>query len=221
MKTSHLHLLGSAVALSAALIGCKHPDIMSPSHPLDGDLRNALQADANHNLLKWEAEYYGGESHNIVDDQKKQLLRDKIASMLVQLVDEYQREFNGKFYGRAAIGTSALEITGGGLSAAASVTTPPTVSKLLAAIGSGFVSANAILQKDIFQQKAVDVVLARIEVLRAKKRQTIIDGLKKNVAAYPLVEALADIAEYSNQGSLMAGLAAINGDTANQKAALK
>jgi Fibronectin type III domain len=226
------------IALSAVIMaGCAH---VTPEHPYDdfskkreftfglvsdGSLLKEKQDWAQKHLPALENSYYfANYTGEIIEHPERaisnkdydgmKVKRDMIVYTLLDLIDMYQYKFNSDFYGGQAGFTSLGEITATGLGTAAAVATPVRVSKLLAALGSAVIGSTAIVNKNFIQDKATDLILARMEALRTATRKRIVAKLKLGVKQYPLGEALADVQEYARGGTIFAALNAIDRDNA-------
>jgi hypothetical protein len=104
-----------------------------------------------------------------------------------------------------AIGTDWLVLA---LNAAGATTGGLATKSALAAASAGIVGAKGAVDKDLFYQKTLPVLLATMEARRLTALVPIMRGLKRNDAQYSLYEALVDLGVYETAGSIPG---AING----------
>jgi hypothetical protein len=207
----HYRMVYPFAAFIMFFCGCSRVAFLSPSHPYDYSILENKQTLAAQEIPELEKRYYESNA----DEKDKFIYREQIVFTLMDLIDMYQYKFNSEFYGRSATFTSIGEITAGGLSAAAAVVTPLSTSHLLAALSTAALASTSIVSKNFIQNKAIDLLVDRMEATRKEIRARIIKNMKQETSDYPLGQALLDVQEYARGGTIFGAIRAINKDNAN------
>lgn len=96
-----------------------------------------------------------------------------------------------------------------------------TAKAALAAASAGVTGATAHVNKDLFFEKAIPMVLAQMEAGRAAQLSIIQQGLQKTDAEYPLLQAMHDLTLYRDAGSLPYALNALTASANENKQVAK
>lgn len=114
-----------------------------------------------------------------------------------------------------ATDTSVLILTG-----TASLMTPASTKSILAAISGGVVGIKGSIDKNLFYDKTMPVLLTQMDALRKQRLATILAGLGTPADRYSLTQALVDLEDYFQAGTIPYALMAVNaeGGAASQKA---
>jgi hypothetical protein len=129
--------------------------------------------------------------------------RDKIVYSTATEIDRNYSEFKNSFFGEHAAAETSLDIAQIGLSSAGTLAGGQTVN-LLAAIATGVAGSRLAFNKNFFKEKAPDLLLSRMDALRAEQWSQIYLKLKSPDNTYSLYEAERDLVAYYEKGSLQA-----------------
>ena len=100
-----------------------------------------------------------------------------------------------------------------GLNAVASVVGGAGTKAALAATSGGIVGAKGSVDKNLFYEKTMSVLLAEMRASRRAVMVRIRKGLTLSTRDYALTAALADISEYFSSGSIPGATAAVSANT--------
>jgi hypothetical protein len=151
---------------------------------------------------------------------EKTRFRDKIVYSTASEIDKNYREFKDSFFGERAATETLLDITQIGLGTAGTIAGGITTVNILAAISTGVAGSRLSFNKNFFKEKSPDLLLSRMDALRAGQWLQIYQKLQKDAAAYPLYEAERDLIAYFEKGTLQAAFQDVVAEsgTAQQKA---
>lgn len=146
--------------------------------------------------------------------------RDRIINGLIAIDD-----YNFQDYASRTGLYQRMSATGGdiavlGLTSAAAVTGGREAKSILAGIAALVTGSRIAVDKEVFYQNTLPVLLDRMQSLRVIHKQAIQDKLAtKSVVDYPLDAAIADVLDYFHDGTLYAAVSDIAKDTANKASA--
>jgi len=145
--------------------------------------------------------------------------RNKIVYSTASEIDKNYREFKNSFFGERAATETLLDIAQIGLGTAGTFAGGQTPN-LLAAISTGVAGSRLSFNKNFFKEKSPDLLLSRMDALRAEQWSQIYLKLKENDSIYSLYEAERDLFAYFEKGSLQAAFQNIIAESgaAQQKA---
>jgi hypothetical protein len=83
------------------------------------------------------------------------------------------------------------------IGAAGGVAVQTTAKSILAAVALSLNSFGVSVEKNLFGDQTVDLLLGQMEVDRSLINKRITDGLARPASEYPLVNAMSDLANYS------------------------
>jgi hypothetical protein len=144
---------------------------------------------------------YQGDKATVAE---KTRFRDKIVYSTASEIDKNYREFKNSFFGERAATETLLDITQIGLGTAGTIAGGITTVNILAAISTGVAGSRLSFNKNFFKEKSPDLLLSRMDALRAGQWLQIYQKLQKDAAAYPLYEAERDLIAYFEKGTLQA-----------------
>ncbi len=139
----------------------------------------------------------------------KRQLRNEIVDAQLRAQDIKFQDFLKslvKFNVGLGIGTDWTVLALSGLGA----TTGGTTAKAAySAASAGIIGAKGAIDKHVFMEKAMPVIISQMIAERTTVRAKIRKGLAGNVAQYSLNQGLADVEEYRQAGSLITALVTI------------
>lgn len=109
------------------------------------------------------------------------------------------------------------DITSLAVTTAATITSSIHAKTILSAIATGLTGAKATINKDVFYDKTVPVLLAQMSALRKQVLVRLRLGLNQDLPEYGLNQALSDVDDYYTAGTIQAALAGIT-ETAGKSA---
>jgi hypothetical protein len=142
--------------------------------------------------------------------------RNKIVYSTVKEIDKNYMEFKKAFFGERAASETALDIAGIGLSTAGTLSGGNTVN-ILAAISTGLAGSRLSFNKNFFKEKSPDLLLSRMDALRAQQWAQMYIKLHKKDSEYSLYEAERDIFVYFEKGTLQAAFQSIIAESGSTK----
>ena len=184
-----------------------------PKEPFKTELQIESTRDAfDKNTYK---QYY----YSNTPEKDKLQIRDKVVNQQIRAYDirfaEYERDLfkTGICFGLgtdwASLALSGLTATVGGA----------TVKAALGAANAGIVGVKGTIDKQMFMEKTLPIILTEIHSQRAAVLLQIRRGLSQNnINVYGLDHGLSDVMRYADAGSIAAGL---NGILASSGAKLK
>ncbi len=131
-------------------------------------------------------------------------IRDKIVYLTAREIDKNYREFKNSFFGERAATETAFDIMQIGLGTAGTIAGGITTANILAAISTGIAGSRLSFNKNFFKEKSPDLLLSRMDALRASQWLQIYRKLQKDDPAYLLYEAERDLIAYFEKGTLQA-----------------
>ncbi len=190
------------VLSTAMLASCTGPTgSLSPLHPYDyrtGCPAASVSLDSSDMacvvaaLDKSEVACY-----KAADEAARRQCRDEVIGITKKYIDQYWRQFNSNLYGRNGASKTAIETGVTAIGAAGGIATPTTVKSILAAVALSLNSFGVSVEKNLFGDQAVDLLLGQMEADRSIIDQRIAIGLSKPASQYPLAVAMSDLANYS------------------------
>jgi hypothetical protein len=157
------------------------------------------------------------------DEQGKRAYRAEVVMGRLRAVDllflKFEQAINAERNG-AQIATDWAVL---GLSGAGAATGGTAAKALYAAISGGLTGAKLSLDKALFYEKTMPVLLQAMQASRKAILVEIRQGLMSPLDAYPLFQALNDVDRYYEAGTLPGAVVAINSQTGqkNEKATAK
>ena len=141
---------------------------------------------------------------NASDDAKRQarneIINGRLAAYDIQF-NRFQRQLHQEGAG-VNLSTDAIIL---GLGAAGAVVSGGT-SQLLSAAAGGVTGLRGAIDRDLFFEKTMPVLLQEMNAQRKSIRVQIRKGLSKGIADYPLGQGLADIEAYYFAGTIPGAL---------------
>lgn len=146
--------------------------------------------------------------------------RDKIVYSTASEIDKNYSKFKNSFFGERAATETSLDIVQIGLSSTGTLAGGQTVN-ILSAISTGLAGSRLSFNKNFFKEKTPDILLSRMDALRAEQWSKIYLKLNNSLDdTYSLYEAERDLVAYYEKGSLQAAFQNIIAESgaAQQKA---
>jgi len=138
--------------------------------------------------------------------------RDAIVYSTAAEIDKNYNNFKNSFFGERAWTETSFDIAQIGLGTFGALAGGETVN-LLAAISTGVAGTRLSFNKNFFKERSSDLLLSRMDALRAEKWAEICLKLVKSDSIYSLREAERDLVEYYQRGSLQAAFQNITAES--------
>lgn len=141
----------------------------------------------------------------------KKLLRDEYVNARITAINLHFGTFEKALFREgvgAGIGTDWIKLALGGAGALYA-----GASQALSAATAGIEGAKASFDKQAFFENTVTTLFAAMDANRKTVLVKIRQGLRQLVANYPLTQAMADLEDYYNAGTIPGALISINADS--------
>jgi hypothetical protein len=152
--------------------------------------------------------------------------RNKIVYSTAKEIDKNYAAFRNSFFSERAATETLLDIAQIGVTSAGTLAAGETIKTVLAAVATGVAGSRLSFNKNFFKEKSPDLLISRMDALRAKQWSQISLKLNNpnpnnsNDNAYPLAAAERDLVAYYLAGSLQAAFTDIVAESgATQKEA--
>ena len=145
------------------------------------------------------------------DDDKKKLIRDEYVNARISAINLHFGEFEMDLFQEgvgSGIATDWIKLALGG---AGALFAGP--SQALSAAAAGIEGAKASFDKQAFFENTITTLFAAMDANRKTVLVKIREGLGQPVASYPLTQAMADLEDYYNAGTIPGALISINADS--------
>jgi len=143
--------------------------------------------------------------------------RNQILNDLMGVIDDNYFEFETNLRGDKAVQEMGTDIATLGLTAAATVVGAAETKTILSAIATGVVGVNSSIDKQIFQNNAIQALQLQMRSARAAVEINLNNGMGKSLKDYSLQNGIRDIVKYYHAGSLtdaLIGLVQSSGNNA-------
>lgn len=142
-------------------------------------------------------------------EEAKRQYRDEVILGRVRSIDLHFNIFESAVSEESKLLNVGTDWTVIGLSAAGTLVPSAGTKAILAAISGGLVGAKGSVDKHVFYEKTMSVLLAEMRAARRKKMVAIMKGLTQPTTEYPLLKGLVDLEEYFKAGTIDGALTGI------------
>ena len=197
--------LGCLILVCA--IGCstfRYAGAPPPSYDIEGDLK---QLSEHFKPAVAISNYYVLGTNATINDRNA-----VIAGRLVMINLEYLKWLRTVNADKQLL-DSASDILILSINLAATATGGATAKTILSAISAGVAGSKTAIDKHYYYEKTLPALLAAMNAQRKSVLTNILSGMSKPLAAYPFEQALADIQEYYQAGTLMGAVTAVQADS--------
>lgn len=154
-------------------------------------------------------------ANQVTNGTASRAYRDAFIAVHLAAIDARFYEFRGKLSAQSKSANLGLELGVLALTGAGSVVTTP-LANILSAGGAGLTGTKAAVSKEVYFERTLPAIMASIEARRIAARAPILAGLAKDVAGYPLVQAIADLYAYQNSASIDGAIGQITASAAGE-----
>ena len=151
-------------------------------------------------------QYDEEEMKNEPDYKKLEKIRNKVLNELILLTDVYYRDYEDFLYVGKAMADTGFDVVELGLTLWATVSGVNRTKTTLSAIATGLKGTRLSIDKNLFQRQAMIAMISKMRAIRKEKLIVLYQGMKKPVLKYSLDQALIDIGEYYNAGTIIGAL---------------
>lgn len=134
------------------------------------------------------------------------LLRNNIVTARIFSIDANFHQFVRDLTTQQNLSSVGIDWAAIGLASAGAVVGSSQTKAILAAISAGLLGAKASVDKDVFYNKTIPALITLMEGQRKFVLAQIYVGLRKGAADYTLYQALADLDNYYNAGTINGAL---------------
>jgi hypothetical protein len=140
---------------------------------------------------------------SIEDEKKRGDYRNEVAEARIRAIDIHYSMFIQELTGGRLALNVGSDLAVLGLNAAGTVTGGASTKAILAAVSGGIVGGRAVVDKEVFFDKTMPVLVQAMNAARRERLVRIRTGLSSEDRLYTLYQALTDIEEYYLAGTLM------------------
>lgn len=140
------------------------------------------------------------------DEARRQRVRNSLATQLVHASNVNCRTFLWSLRGTQVGSRLASDIFTSGFTLAGSLHQNPRTAQIFSGLGSLTSASGASIDRAVFAQAGVEIITEQVIAMRRDGRTRIEQNLQKSYTVYPLGLALADIADYHLDCSVVRGL---------------
>jgi len=132
--------------------------------------------------------------------------RNNIVTARIYAIDVNYHKFIRDLTAQQNVGAVGADWIALGLAGAGATTGSAQTKAVLAAISGGVTGARAAVSKDVFYSNTLPTVITQMDAQRKTILAQIYTGLQKSPIEYTLYQALADLENYYNAGTLNGAL---------------
>ncbi len=156
-------------------------------------------------------------ANNQTVEADRRRLRDDIVNGQLRAMDLHFALFEQEMAREGVLINVGTDWAVLGLSGAGTIVPTAGTKAILAAISGGLTGAKGSVDKNVFYEKTMPVLLGKMEALRKEQLVAIRTGLNLPTSSYPLNQALIDVENYYKAGTIpgaILGIAESSGATA-------
>jgi len=142
-------------------------------------------------------------------DAAKKAYRDEVVTGRIRAIDLHFGEFQQAVFREGVSTNLAADMILLGLGAATATTGGAALKAALGATSAGVAGAKASIDKNVYFEKTMPALLGQMLASRKTALVKIQEGLSKDVNLYPLNQALIDLEDYYNAGTIPGAIVAI------------
>ena len=186
------------------------PMILTGCASLNSYPRNMLETD---NELSTLEKYFSADiidKYNSKTGEAKKTFRDEVINSRIRAINILFNEFVKDIQKERKLLEMGTDWAVIALNSTAVIITPPLTKSILSAVSAGIVGAKGSVDKNLFYEKTMPVLISQMEANRKKVLVNVRLGMTQNTNTYSLSQALIDLDDYYKQGTLPAAILAIN-----------
>jgi hypothetical protein len=148
--------------------------------------------------------------HRAGDPISQRAWRDEVVHARLRAIDLHYTQFLQRAASRRITANAAADIALLGLGAAGTLVPAAGDKAILAAISGGLVGARGVIDREVFYEKTLPVLVQAMDAQRTRQLVKIRAGLTASPHEYPLLLALADVEAYYQAGTFPGAIIALN-----------
>ena len=155
-------------------------------------------------------------TYNGKEGEAKKDYRNEVVNARLRAIDLHFSIFEQELARENIVGNVGVDWAVLALGGATALAPLSATKSILGAVSGGITGAKGSVDKNIFYNKTMPVLLAKMEALRKEVLVKIREGLTKNTSDYPLTQALIDLDDYYKAGTIPAaviGIAVTSGES--------
>lgn len=142
-------------------------------------------------------------------EEERRRFRDEIVFGRLRAIDLHYDTFRRALAGQNVALNLGTDLAVLGLNATGTLVPAASTKAILAAISGGLVGAKGTIDKDVFYDKTMPALFAKMDSLRKDRLVIIRTGLTNNSLQYSLLQALGDLDAYFLAGTIPGALVGI------------
>jgi len=163
--------------------------------------------------VEWiDSDTFQEEYRTVGSEGERREIRGTAVSQRMRFVDAHYALLEDELRRTRSTLDFTSDITIISLNAVGALIGPASTKAILHAISGGLVGARASAEKNFFFDQSTQVIIPKMQALRAAKRAQIEMQLDLNTTTYPLAKALGDVDQYFRAGSVTMALIALTND---------
>lgn len=203
MRYFNIFFLALSMSFLVSCSGLKH-GLRGVPRALDDEYY--IELAENYKSSKFRCEYDKEDIKPEPDYIKLKKIRNKVLNELILLTDVHYRDYEDFLYVGKAMVDTGFDVLEFGLTLWATVSGVNRTKTSLSAIATGLKGTRLSIDKNLFQRQAMIAIISKMRALRKKKLIVLYQGMSKPVLKYSLDQALIDIGEYYNAGTIIGAL---------------
>jgi len=148
--------------------------------------------------------------YNLKENVAKKEFRDEVINSRIRAINILFNEFLKDIQKERKLMEMGTDWATIALNSTAVILTPPLTKSILSAVSAGIVGAKGSVDKNMFYEKTMPVLISQMEANRKEILVNIRLGMTQETDKYSLFHALIDLDDYYKQGTLPAAILAIN-----------
>lgn len=145
--------------------------------------------------------------------QDKRAFRDEVIYARIRAIDLRFGEFQQRLSKEGNWTSLGLDLTVLALSGAGTIVADAGTKGTLAALSGGFTGSKSAVDKTLFFNKTLPVILSQMEAKRLDILAKLLNNLNLDVNRYPLVAALTDLDKYYEAGTIPGALVSLTAES--------
>lgn len=155
--------------------------------------------------------------HDPVKTPNQQVYRNKVVHGRMLAIDMQFQIFKQEIYGEGVKSALTFDIAGVLIGGAGAVVTNADASKILSALSGGIAGTSTAINKNLYFEKTLPALIALMDAERLKVRARIFKGLTQSTDVYPLGQALSELENYLEVGSIPGAIASLTAVAGTEK----
>jgi uncharacterized membrane protein len=144
--------------------------------------------------------------------------RNDVIDARLTLIDRNFLAYRSALFRNESAKNLFVDLTIIGLNTAGALQASTAIKNIMLLVSAAVTGARSAIDKDIFFEKTMVALVAKMDELRTAKELEIRRRMQEEITTYPLLKAIRDIEEYHEAGTIPAALFAVTRDAGAQTA---